>query len=68
MTLDEAREWLQGERSWWNLHAGFSFANEAERSAIHAHAAEHDAAMSQQAYWMLRGHKEGLAGDSARKE
>ena len=54
MDLDEAREWLSGNRSLRN------FIPSDPQGAWQAIVAEADAAMIQQAYWIARAHKEGL--------
>lgn len=56
MKLEHAIEWLRGERSSWNQHAT---CGEDTRMAC-VTCAQEDAAHMQQAYWMLRAHKEGL--------
>ena len=54
MTYDEALAWLRGERSTINMtHAE----NPAQEWEI-AH--RQDAAATEQAYWVVRAHKEGL--------
>lgn len=58
MTYDEALEWLNGQRSWWNTHSGVS----TDRNIALAQCAVHDAASTQQAYWIVKAHKEGLLG------
>ena len=57
MTLDEALAWLRGERSMTNIMLGYS----ADRELSLVRVAEADAAYTQQAYWTVRAHKEGLA-------
>ena len=54
MKLDEAWEWLAGERSSWNTHAGHPDG--------HVTAAREDAAHTEQAYWIVRAHREGFFG------
>ena len=52
MDYEEGLAWLNGERSMVNmLHD--------EQS--HVRVAQADAAMMEQAYWIVRAHKEGLA-------
>ena len=53
MDYKEALEWLNGSRSTCN-----SF-NYIEQSS-HVLTAQADAAMTQQAYWVVRAHKENL--------
>ena len=54
MSYDEALAWLRGERSTINMtHAE----NPAQEWEI-AH--RQDAAATEQAYWVVRAHKEGL--------
>lgn len=48
MTLEEAIAWLKGERSYVNL-MGWS-----------ENTARTDAALTEQAYWIVRAHREGL--------
>ena len=54
MTYEEAVGWLRGERSTVNYAGGDSPAESQER------ATRMDAAMTEQAYWIVRAHKEGL--------
>ena len=56
MNHEEALEWLEGKRSMCN---SFGWSDES-----HAKLAEADAAMTQQAYWIARAHKEGLVTKS----
>ncbi len=56
MTYDEAVSWLKGERSVTNYR---QIPND-EQS--HVRVAQEDAAMTEQAYWIVRAHKEGLVG------
>jgi len=53
MDYKEANEWLKGTRSSWNFMAG-----RGEHDAVDA--AKVDAAMTEQAYWVMRAYKEGL--------
>ncbi len=53
MTIEEAREWLKGERSMSNT---FHYIE----SVDHVLCAQADAAMTQQAYWMVKAHDDGL--------
>ena len=55
MDRDEAMEWLRGNRSMWNL-----FAQGEATPERHVQTAQADAAMIQQAYWVVRAHSEGL--------
>ena len=52
MNYEEALEWLAGKRSMCN---SFGCTDEA-----HAQLAQADAAMTQQAYWMVKAYKENL--------
>ena len=54
MRQEEALEWLNGTRSSINLIPQDPF------NTWQIRIAEADAAMMQQAYWVLRAHKEGL--------
>ena len=54
MNHEEAREWLKGTRSMTNLIP----ADPHETWQVRI--AQADAAMIQQAYWVVRAHKEGL--------
>ena len=54
MTYEEALAWLRGERSMCNLVAQHPFETWQERIA------RTDAALTEQAYWTVRAHKEGL--------
>ena len=54
MKLEEAREWLHGQRSIVNLIMPDPLETWVGRTA------EADAAMTQQAYWIVRAHNEGL--------
>ncbi len=58
MNLEEAQEWLKGNRSesdlYMDLHAP------SERSTALANCAIADAANVQRAYWVVKAHSEGL--------
>ena len=54
MTYKEAMEWLNGKRSMINI---VPFA---PQETWQARIAEADAAMTQQAYWIAKAHKDGL--------
>ena len=54
MKYEEAQAWLRGERSTVNYAGGESPWDSQER----AH--RMDAASTEQAYWVVRAHKEGL--------
>lgn len=54
MTLEEAKEWLKGNRSYCNLVPQDPFETWQVRIS------QADAAMMEQAYWVLRAVKEGL--------
>jgi hypothetical protein len=56
MKIDEAIEWLRGERSMWNTHAMSSD----DHGKNLATCAAEDAAQTERAYWIMRAHKEGL--------
>ena len=56
MTCEEAREWLNGTRSMTNIIQQDPFETWQVRIA------QGDAAMVEQAYWVLRAYKEGLVG------
>lgn len=62
MTEDEAQEWLCGERSMTNIIAHDPFETWQVRIS------QADAAMMEQAYWVLRAHKEGLVAKDKRKD
>ena len=53
MTLDEAYAWLRGERSWTN-----TLRDGTEEAFVRIERA--DAATTEQAYWVVRAHQEGL--------
>lgn len=57
MRYDEAQAWLRGERSTINTAWGETIGDAQER------ATRQDAAMTEQAYWIVRAHKEGLVDD-----
>jgi len=57
MTLEEALEWLRSKRSMCNLIPPDP------RETWQVRIAQADAAMIQQAYWVVRAHKEGLLDD-----
>ncbi len=54
MNYEEASAWLKGERSMTNLIPQDPFETWQVRIA------EADAAMTQQAYWIVKAHKEAL--------
>lgn len=54
MDLEEAKQWLQGKRSMTNNITCDPL------DTWQVRIAEADAAMIQQAYWVLKAHKEGL--------
>jgi hypothetical protein len=60
MTVDEAHEWLNGNRTMTNSIPQDPFATWQVRIA------EADAAMMQQAYWVLRANSEGILGQKER--
>lgn len=65
MDLAEAVEWLNGNRSTINQIMeveSLNGAGEWDRQATLVRSAEADAAMTQQAYWIVRAHSEGLVG------
>lgn len=53
MTLTEAKEWFRGKRSTCYHVTDYPLETRTARVA------EADAAMLQQAYWVLKAHKEG---------
>lgn len=59
MTLDEAYEWLRGNRSHTNTMMDVEPSPEHRTETI-ANIEVADAATTQCAYWMVRAHKEGL--------
>ncbi len=54
MTYEEALAWLRGERSTIN----YTEAPTPQESRVNA--AKQDASMTEQAYWIVRAHKEGM--------
>ena len=54
MTYEEALAWLHGFRSTLN----YTEAPTPQESRVNA--AKQDASMTEQAYWIVRAHKEGL--------
>ena len=64
MTYEEAIEWLAGNRSTWNSHAGLS--PDGNRAVDFVTCAQEDAAKTQQAYWLVRAHREGLDQEAPR--
>lgn len=56
MQLIEAQEWLRGERSMANEYRSAPGEWVDRESAL----ARADAAMTEQAYWIVRAHREGL--------
>jgi len=58
MTYEEAMAWLRGERSTWSTLAYM----QAEGHVLSARA---DAANTEQAYWIVRAHHEGLLDEEA---
>lgn len=54
MTPDEAREWIKGNRSMCNSIGS------SDLDKWQVLIAQADAAMIEQAYWVLKAHKEGL--------
>lgn len=59
MTLQEAREWLQGKRSSHDQIDALS-ADGGSRALVAVRAAQTDAANAERAYWVLRASREGL--------
>ncbi len=57
MTIEEAKEWLRGERSMCNIIPQEPF------DTWQVRIAQADAAMAEQAYWVLRAYKEGLINE-----
>lgn len=57
MSYDEALAWLRGERSTANYWRSFGLDDR------EVHLARNDAAMCEQAYWVVRAHHEGLMPD-----
>ncbi len=60
MSNEEALAWLRGERSTVNYAGGESPWDSQER------ATRMDAAMTEQAYWIVRAHKENLVTEDVR--
>jgi poly-gamma-glutamate capsule biosynthesis protein CapA/YwtB (metallophosphatase superfamily) len=56
MGFEEAMDWLKGLNSTINYAYGTNPGDAQER------AMRQDAAMTEQAYWIVRAHKEGLLG------
>jgi hypothetical protein len=54
MSLKEALEWIRGERS------SLNYMPRDPEDTYHVRIAQTDAAMIQQAYYVLKAHKEGL--------
>lgn len=54
MNYEDAQEWLQGKRSWANTVPQDPFETWTQRIA------EADAKAAEQAYWVVRAHREGL--------
>ena len=54
MSIDEAYEWLKGNRSMTNVIP------DEPRETWVVRVAQADAALTQQAYWIVKAHKEGL--------
>lgn len=64
MDYDEALAWLRGERSMTNSLMNLEFdPNQRQETIVNIQTA--DAAMTQQAYWIVRAHKEKLLEDKA---
>ena len=64
MTVQEARAWLNGERSMINLFMETCSENENANLVT----AQADAAMMQQAYWVLMAEKNNLLKPNAESE
>lgn len=62
MTLEEAKEWLSGNRSTCN------FIPQDPWESWQVRIAQTDAAMMEQAYYVLKAHKEGLIDILNKKE
>ena len=58
MKYEEAIEWLKGNRSTWNDHVSEQL--NIGRSQAMTNVAVSDAASTQEAYWIVKAHKEGL--------
>ena len=56
MDLKEAKAWMRGERSTVNHHLDQA----SNRGEALVNCAREDAALTEQAYWVLRAHREGL--------
>lgn len=56
MDIEEAKEWLRGDRSMANFFRSLDVTPQARE----AYLAVADAAMTQQAYWMVKAEQEGL--------
>lgn len=56
MDLKEAKAWMSGERSTINHHLD----NTQNRGEDLVNCAREDAALTEQAYWVLKAHREGL--------
>lgn len=54
MSAEEAKEWLEGKRSMCNTFVG------TDPDIRTVQIVQADAAMMEQAYWVLKAHKEGL--------
>lgn len=57
MNKEEAQEWLKGNRSMCNIIPSNDFETWQVRIV------QADAAMMEQAYWVLKAHKEGLINE-----
>lgn len=62
MTYEQAVEWLNGQRSLANFVPQHPFETWTVRIA------EADAAATQQAYWVVKAHRDGLMGASPKPE
>jgi hypothetical protein len=58
MSPKEAMEWFEGKRSMTNSLSS------PDSNLWQVQTAQADAAMMEQAYWVLRAHKEGLINDT----
>lgn len=58
MNPEEAKEWLKGNRSMCNILSSV------DPDLWQVRIAQADAAMMEQAYWVLRSNKEGLINES----
>lgn len=56
MNLEEAKSWLRGERSMTNIIQSNADTN----GPWIVQTAQADAAMTEQAYWIVKAHAEGL--------